>query len=422
MKKITTLLLALFLLSSCTTPINVNEATTTQPVFMSTENIVTGYTEVIPLIYDDARPFSDGLAAICIDDKWGFIDKNGKEVIPCKYEWVDSFVDGICLVGVRENSVKVNRFGYIDKTGREIYPFINEYVFSPPPGDRCLKNLICDGMLKIYTDGKWGFADYSGTEIIPPLYDKALSFSDGMAAVYTMGKWSYIDKTGEVVLTVNYDNVESFYEGLAAVCVNDKWGYIDKNGTEIIPCIYEYADKFENDIAGVSKNGEATYSDGFINKSGEFIFEPQYNLMVTFDNQYFARFSEGLVAVENADGKFGFIDTKGRLTIDFLYDSVSAFSEGMAGVRKGGLEDGAWGFVDKNGEEIIPCVYSHINSFQEGVTAFSLGGNINSKYILLNKNGERIVPPIYSYISDVSEGMAVVQSEYEGKMGFIKLL
>mgnify|MGYP006334487577 CR=1 FL=1 len=36
---------------------------------------------VIDPVYDDARSFSNGLAAVMIDGAWGFIDKNGELVI-----------------------------------------------------------------------------------------------------------------------------------------------------------------------------------------------------------------------------------------------------------------------------------------------------------------------------------------------------
>jgi hypothetical protein len=40
--------------------------------------------EIIPLRYDDGRIFMDGLAAVKLNNKWGFIDKTGKEVVPLK--------------------------------------------------------------------------------------------------------------------------------------------------------------------------------------------------------------------------------------------------------------------------------------------------------------------------------------------------
>ena len=41
---------------------------------------------VIPVIYDFARAFSEGFAAVKRNREWGFVDKTGKEVIPCVYD------------------------------------------------------------------------------------------------------------------------------------------------------------------------------------------------------------------------------------------------------------------------------------------------------------------------------------------------
>ena len=67
---------------------------------------------MIPLIYDDAWYFSEGLARVYENGKWGFIDKTGKVVIPLIYDGADGFSDGEAKVRVDDE-----RF-YIDKEGR----------------------------------------------------------------------------------------------------------------------------------------------------------------------------------------------------------------------------------------------------------------------------------------------------------------
>ena len=44
---------------------------------------------VIPAQFDDAEPFSKGLAVVKIKGKYGFIDKAGKLVIPAKFDEVN---------------------------------------------------------------------------------------------------------------------------------------------------------------------------------------------------------------------------------------------------------------------------------------------------------------------------------------------
>ena len=69
---------------------------------------------VIPLIYDDAGYFSEGLAPIKLNRWWGYIDKKGTLVIPPKYEDAESFSEGFGWVESRSNG-----WTYIDRTGYE---------------------------------------------------------------------------------------------------------------------------------------------------------------------------------------------------------------------------------------------------------------------------------------------------------------
>ena len=48
--------------------------------------------------YDCVCDFEEGLAAVCLNGKWGFIDKTGKEVIPLKYDFAYGFFGGLAQV------------------------------------------------------------------------------------------------------------------------------------------------------------------------------------------------------------------------------------------------------------------------------------------------------------------------------------
>src|SRR5690606_31841971 len=48
--------------------------------------------------YDSVWEFTEGLAAVYKDDKWGFIDNTGKVVIPIIYDEVDIFSEGLAKV------------------------------------------------------------------------------------------------------------------------------------------------------------------------------------------------------------------------------------------------------------------------------------------------------------------------------------
>ena len=54
-------------------------------------------------------------------------------------------------------------------------------------------------MTQIERDGKWGYVDTTGREVIAPKYDYVDFFEDGRAEVELDGQAFYIDKSGNRV-------------------------------------------------------------------------------------------------------------------------------------------------------------------------------------------------------------------------------
>ena len=73
-------------------------------------------------------------------------------------------------------------------------------------------------------------------------------FSDELACVEKNGKFGYIDKNGQEVIPFIYDIGGDFNDGLACVEKDGKYGYIDKTGDEVIPIIYDLGDHFSEGL------------------------------------------------------------------------------------------------------------------------------------------------------------------------------
>ncbi len=226
--------------------------------------------------YNEVKDFSEGYAAVNIGithgwdpegiveyvqnhGKWGFIDSTGKEIVPLKYDYAESFCNGLALVSINYKT------GFINSTGKEAVPLKYDYA------GKCFYN----GLAKVKIFDKWGYINADGREVIPLIFYEASDFDEGLAYVNLNGRFGYIDTaghtTGKKFFHLIYEDNEGttkyfFSEGLAAVKQNGKWGYIDKTGKEIIPFIYDYATYFYDGEAVVIKNGKI----GFINKAGDF--------------------------------------------------------------------------------------------------------------------------------------------------------
>ena len=95
-------------------------------------------------------------------------------------------------------------------------------------------------------------------------YDYVAEYSEGLAWVRLNGKYGFIDKSGTEVIPCKYDNAVPFNEGLASVELNGKFGFVDKSGSLVIPCKYDVANSFDNGRSLVFLNGKR----GYVNKSG----------------------------------------------------------------------------------------------------------------------------------------------------------
>lgn len=171
--------------------------------------------------------------------KWGFVDKTGKLVIPCQWEYVGNvFIEG--LARVKDSSGK---WGFIDKTGKLVIPCLWDEVWSFIAGMARVKD----------SSGKWGLIDKTGRIISPCKWEVIWIFRDSMSEVQdSNGKWGLIDKSGKMISPCKWNYVCTFSEGLAAVQdSNGKWGYIDKTGELVIPCEWDDVESFKNGVAEV---------------------------------------------------------------------------------------------------------------------------------------------------------------------------
>ncbi len=178
--------------------------------------------------------YSEGLLNVQINDKWGFVDREGKIVIPVIFNETLTFSEGLAAVEFANGK---NQWGFIDKSGKT--------VISPQYEEA---RYFKDGLALVKIDDKYGFIDKRGNMVIEPKYEWSYYFSEGLAAVRYKGKWGFIDKKGRYVVKPKYDEVWSFTNGLAGVSIgkwegglgyhrmptyNGKWGYIDKTGKVI---------------------------------------------------------------------------------------------------------------------------------------------------------------------------------------------
>lgn len=179
---------------------------------------------VIETHYIGAGSFSCGLAKVTEDYwSWGFIDKEGNEIIPCtltQYRGgpVEDFIDGYLT------HYDTSGILFFDITGKELHRC--EYYNNNQ------QDLVSDGILFECSNGKYGLFDLNDNKrrITPNEFDEVRDFSEGLAAVMKDDKFGYINNKGEVVIPFLFDWAGEFSEGLAVVMKDGVYGFVDTKG------------------------------------------------------------------------------------------------------------------------------------------------------------------------------------------------
>ena len=72
---------------------------------------------VIPAQFEEAKSFTEGLAAVKKNGKWGYINTKGETVIEAQFDNAQIFSEEVAAVAIGEDSTTAN-WGFIDKTGK----------------------------------------------------------------------------------------------------------------------------------------------------------------------------------------------------------------------------------------------------------------------------------------------------------------
>lgn len=285
---------------------------------------------------------------------YGYIDIEGQTVIEPRYQYAESFSEGVAVVA--ESGSKGTYYGYIDRKGDIILPLKYEYArgfheglaLVSYNGDLLVINKSGDVSYKVPENMIVG--DYNcGLAPIYPSADQAELIIDSSG---------YVDRKGEMVF--NYPTIKGmpFNEGFAQVMVRDDgqklWGYLDQDGNVSIEPRFVSSEPFSEGVAAVAirdENGNKKW--GYIDPTGKFVIEP------TFDSAF--SFKENLAVVYLDDYGYGYIDRSGKIVIEPVYKMATSFCNGYANVRKSSTD---FCCIDKTGQTIFEVTNKLIFDFK----------------------------------------------------------
>lgn len=293
--KISTILIILsaFQIALSQTSIVPDQRMTMEGLKWGYKNAATGE-KVTKAIYDAAYEFKNSNIAIAKKgDKLGYVNIQGKEITPFKYEKAEDFVNGFAKVQIG------NLLGFIDSTGKEIteIKFVRLRNFQEGYATASLEE-----------EGRTGFIDSKGRMFSRFNYDNAGSYNEGYAWVELRGKVGFLNKLGDEVIKPQYDLVTDYKNGVSIVAKKLSFGLLDKMGREVIAINYNSIKRYAPDSSlFLVQNKQGKY--GVYNKSGKVLI-PEYFAKIDQFQNYNGKF---LAPVYRVPGEiFIYIDETGK--------------------------------------------------------------------------------------------------------------
>ena len=189
-------------------------------------------------------------------------------------------------------------------------------------------------------NGRWGYANASGTPVIKAQYAAASPFVEGQAVVQQDGAFGLIDEAGKPLVAPAYDDIHAYHGGYARVRVGEAYTFLEEGGQEFDHFFFNALDFAEGRAAVLDHRGWF-YISGPALPDASPIFREAYS------------FVDGLARVRLPDG-YTFI------TPDFLtdptkgtkpfgrYELAADFTDGKARVTQNGRSF----LINKDGEEV----------------------------------------------------------------------
>ncbi len=212
-------------------------------VFGETWGIVdeTG-TEIVPCQYDSIENYCDGVAVVEKDGLEGVVDLEGNEILPCQYEYIDNYRNGWARLRDQEGDIY-----FVDTQG-------NIVIDAQRGPWRYISGCVGDNYISVGKDEEKRFLVrrdeyYSGNTVVPDEYEAVYYAGEDMFRVCKDGKYGILTADGRLLVPCEYDDI-SWKDGWFLLYgenedIDDeeyssyKYGLLNASGEVILPVEYD---------------------------------------------------------------------------------------------------------------------------------------------------------------------------------------
>nr|WP_246706618.1 WG repeat-containing protein [Rhizobium leguminosarum] len=371
---------------------------------------------VIAPAFDLARAFRKGHAEVVLGDKAGIIDRAGKLVLPPNYARAIPFAADAALVrpgkAIVPQSFGFPRFmigellferddpryllvdllsGKILKDELAIKEFdFGTFVWAAQPGDKRYGLLAPDGTWKIEprfeTVGKLG----GGRAIVcygGPAGHKGQSSQRGRADTAQCG---VIDRDGQTILAPQQFRIHGYRNGFYRVTEDQKAGLLDEAGRLLGGRLFDDArlPDYPGEVAKILVNGQWIG----LNRAGDLVPNPE-------DGKALVACPSGIKFMHSGN-RIQAVGADEKPTVSYLFDDTHMTCEFPVSVRY----TGKWGFLKQDGKLLVdpPSFQS-----QFGFSGGYAGVKIDGKWGILDSSGVLALAPQFDEMQPDSGAYAV---------------
>ncbi|MFZ5971085.1 MAG: WG repeat-containing protein [Bacteroidota bacterium] len=361
---------------------------------------------------------SDTEYLVSMAGKQGTVNTSLETKIALQYDYIGAWQNKLAVAAIN------HKYGLIHASGKNVFPFDFDTLVLE-------KNFVRGGTKK-FGEWQWALYDTFGIKKSEKFYQLILPWNGKFFPVVQRGYTGAMNRYGQEILSCVYDSIIHFNHALVHVEFKNQFGIIDfEEKWRVAPqahniqLVNEYLYLEKADSITFVKNlaGETIYFTGnqllpthehfeerlpdgelkFISFSG--LLESVANGAVDLPTEKIFEESEGFRGIYR-DGRYGFIDARGRLRVANRYEGIGKFQNGMAPVKI----LGRWGFVNKEDQIVINPNYESVTDFDKGVAI----AYRNGKAGLIDAEGKTLLPFRYDSIFSQGDALVVVSAGKKG--------
>ncbi|MEM6964102.1 MAG: WG repeat-containing protein [Bacteroidota bacterium] len=342
----------------------------------------------IPIMYSSLKSLNNGLYAAQLGKNFGIIDADNKTIVDFQFNGIEQISGIENYYKVSSQSSYIRSYGIYSLTERKlvvpckynnIYKLDAENYFrvydgvqwniidikNQPRFKNWYKELTPVRGRKLYVvklDGRMGIIDEDEKQIVPIEYKMIQNtpFNDGSYLAQNKdGKFGCITADGKVTLPFKYDNMDTNGYGNSAISIQDeKCGIVKfNNGVpfEIATCDYDDI-AINNQVFLIEKGGKF----GIMDTYGKMILPLSYDKIKPLDGKLFiAKKEKDHYLMDNTGNK---LTPQPYRDIQPIANGDKKYYRNQFSYLKAKTKDGQYGIIDKFGSQVINPMFEDLGA------------------------------------------------------------